>query len=46
MLSDLCNEDASIIFSTTPTEECDRIYMKLDLFLGFFKFHQSLVDSF
>ena len=35
ILSELCNEDASIILSTTPTEECNVDYMKLDIFLGF-----------
>jgi cell division GTPase FtsZ len=35
ILSDLCNEDASIILSTTPMKECDRDYIKLDIFLGF-----------
>jgi len=35
ILSDLCNEDASVVLSTTPIEECDIDYMKLDIFLGF-----------
>jgi cell division GTPase FtsZ len=34
ILSDLCNEDASIILSTAPMKECDRSYVKLDIFLG------------
>ena len=35
ILSNLCNEDASVMLSTTPTEECNVDYMKLDIFLGF-----------
>jgi len=35
ILSDLCKEDASIILSTTPTDACDRSYVKLDIFLSF-----------